>query len=94
MMETGPAKRWLPPTFIFICILCLFFAGSRLNSSARAEAELQTGLNSGILVAPVQLDRDSYGLAMVDTSGKFRPTAENAEERKAKGFKYRRSGND
>jgi len=63
-MESGTEKRWLPPAIIFIGVLCLFFAGSRLNSPARAEAELQTGPNSGILVAALQLDRDSYGLAI------------------------------
>jgi hypothetical protein len=38
-------------------------------------------------VAPVQFNRDSYGFMKDYTAGKFRPTAENAEERKAKRFR-------
>ncbi|MHC4571101.1 MAG: hypothetical protein ACYS0C_03355 [Planctomycetota bacterium] len=49
--------------------LFLFFIGSKPGSPANAQAELQTGTESGILVIPVQLKRDSYGLAMVDTVG-------------------------
>jgi hypothetical protein len=62
-MESGTEKRWLQPAIIFIGVLCLFFAVSRLNSPAKAEAELQTGPDSRILVTPVQLDSYSYGLA-------------------------------
>ncbi|HEW79161.1 MAG TPA: hypothetical protein ENH34_04245 [Phycisphaerales bacterium] len=31
--------------------------------------EPQAGTENGILVIPVQIERDSYGLAMVDTAG-------------------------
>ena len=61
-IETGTEIRWLPPAIIFISAFCLFFAGSRLNSSARAEAELQTGEKSRILVTLVQLEGGSYEL--------------------------------
>ena len=63
-MEFGTEKRWLPPAIIFIGLFCPFFRDSRLNSPATAEAELQTGLNSGILVTPVQPGGDSYGAAI------------------------------
>jgi hypothetical protein len=46
-----------------------FFAGSRLSSSASAQGPAQGVTENGILVIPIQLERDSYGLAMVDTVG-------------------------
>lgn len=68
-MISGTERRWLLPAFIILGVLCLFFIGSKLGSPANAQAELQTGSESGILVIPVQIARDSYGLAMVDTVG-------------------------
>ena len=68
-MRFGTEKRWLLPAFIVLGMLCLFFVGSKLGSPADAQAELQTGTEGGILVIPVQIERDSYGLAMVDTVG-------------------------
>jgi hypothetical protein len=68
-MRTGIQKRWLPPALIIMSALCLYFAGSRLGSPVSARAQMQTGIESGILVIPVQIKRDSYGLAMVDTIG-------------------------
>lgn len=62
-------KRWVLPTFIVLGVLVLFFAGSRSGSPASAQTELQTGGNSNILVVPIQIERDKYGLAMVDTVG-------------------------
>ncbi len=62
-------KKWALSTFIVLGVLALFFAGSRPGSPASAEAELQTGNNSNILVVPIQIERDKYGLAMVDTVG-------------------------
>jgi hypothetical protein len=55
--------------FIVLGVLALFFIGSKFGSPASAEAGLQTGSNGGILVVPIQIERDSYGLAMVDTVG-------------------------
>ena len=68
-MISGAEKRWLLLTFIVLGVLALFFIGSKLGSPASAEAELQTGSNSKILVVPIQTERDKYGLAMVDTVG-------------------------
>jgi hypothetical protein len=56
-------------TFIVLGVLALFFIGSKLGSPARAEAELQGDNNGKILVVPIQIERDNYGLAMVDTAG-------------------------
>jgi hypothetical protein len=68
-MLSGTERRWLLSALVVLSALCLFFIGSKLGSPAKAQAELQTGTESGILVIPVQIERDSYGLAMVDTVG-------------------------
>ena len=68
-MICGTEKRWLLPVFIVLGVLCLFFIGSKLGSPANAQTELQTSTEGGILVIPVQIERDSYGLAMVDIVG-------------------------
>ena len=68
-MRFGTEKRLLLPAFILLGMLCLFFIGSKSGSPANAQARLQAGAESGILVIPVQIERDSYGLAMVDTVG-------------------------
>ena len=68
-MKSGAQRRWLLPAFIVLGVLCLFFIGGKLGSPEDAQAKLQTGRESGILVIPVQIERDSYGLAMVDTVG-------------------------
>ena len=68
-MVSGTEKRWLLLTFIVLGVLALFFIGSKFSSPASAEAELQTGSNSEILVVPIQIERERYGLAMVDTVG-------------------------
>jgi hypothetical protein len=61
-------KQWLLPAFVVAGALCLFLIGSKLNTPANAQAELLTDINSEILVIPVQMVRDSYGLVMVDTN--------------------------
>jgi len=62
-------KRWTLPTFIVLGVLVLFFTGSKLGSPASAQAELQSSNNNDIMVVPIQIERDKYGLAMVDTVG-------------------------
>ena len=68
-MLSGTERRWLLSAFIILGVLCLFFIGRRLGSPASAQAELQTSREDEILVIPVQIERDSYGLAMGDTVG-------------------------
>ena len=68
-MVSETERRWLLSAFIVLGVLCLLFIGSKLSSSANAQAELQTDSESGILVVPIQIERDSYGLAMVDRVG-------------------------
>jgi hypothetical protein len=65
-MKSGTEKRWLLPVFSVFCVL---FIGSKLSPSETAQAELQTDTGSGIVVIPVQIERDSFGPAMVNTVG-------------------------
>jgi ABC-type molybdate transport system ATPase subunit len=67
-MVSGTERRWLLLAFIGLGVLALFFAGSKLGSPANAEAESLRD-NSEILVVPIQIEREKYGLAMVDTVG-------------------------
>jgi ABC-type molybdate transport system ATPase subunit len=67
-MVSGTERRWLLLTFIVLGVLALFFVGSKLGSPANAEAESLRN-NSEILVVPIQIEREKYGLAMVDTVG-------------------------
>ncbi|MFC1738458.1 hypothetical protein ACFL1G_05340 [Planctomycetota bacterium] len=64
-MKPVSERRLLLPAVIVITLALLLFAGSRSDEPARVQAQFQAGAN--ILVIPVQLGRDSYGLAMVDT---------------------------
>lgn len=66
-MVSGTKKSWVLPAFIILGVLCLFFVGGKPGLPASAQVELQTGAEGRILVVPVQIERDSYGLAMVDT---------------------------
>lgn len=49
--------------------VCLFYINERLGSPITANAELKTQTEDRVLVVPVQITRDSYGIAMVDTVG-------------------------
>jgi hypothetical protein len=59
-------KRWLLSVFVVLGVLALFFIGSKLGSPVSAMAELEAGSNGEILVVPIQIERDKYGLAMID----------------------------
>ena len=66
-MNSKTERKWLLPAVIAGAVLCLIFMAGRFGLPAKAHAELQADTDSGISVIPVQLTRDSYGLAMVDT---------------------------
>lgn len=66
-MRAGTERQWLLSAFFVLGVLCLLFVGGKSGSPANAQAERQSGPKGEILVIPVQLERDSYGLAMVDT---------------------------
>jgi hypothetical protein len=65
-MISGIERRWTLTAFITFAVLVLFFAGSKLGSPASAKTQLQAVSNNEILVVPIQIERDKYGLAMVD----------------------------
>jgi hypothetical protein len=69
VMVSGTQERWFYSALMVLGAGLIFFAGSRLGSSASAEGTAQAVTEDGIMVVGVQLDRDSYGLAMVDTVG-------------------------
>lgn len=67
MHEHRNAKRW--PQWAVFCILAVIavsFAGNRIKSVARAQTPMANNDAGNIVVVPVQLGRDSYGIAMVD----------------------------
>ena len=68
-MNSGSERQWLLPVCIVAGVVCLFLIGSKLGSPANAQEQLQAGTANEVLVVPVQIDRDSYGIAMVDTVG-------------------------
>ncbi len=67
MQEHRNAKRWPQwAVFFTLGVIAVSFAGNKLKSIARAQT-LQANNSAGnIVVVPVQLGRDSYGIAMVD----------------------------
>ena len=68
-MAVGSEKQWRVPAFIVLAMLCLVFIGTKVGSRADAEVQLQPPCDGGVLVIPIQLARDSYGLAMIDNAG-------------------------
>lgn len=68
-MMSGTQRRWLLSALVVLGLMGLFFMAGRSGLPANAQAQLQTGSESAILVVPVQLERDTYGIAMVDTVG-------------------------
>ena len=66
-MEAFAKVRWLA-VGVTIAFVCGFFVGlSSLEKSANAQLPAQGVSEKDVLVLPVQIDRDSYGIAMVDT---------------------------
>ena len=68
-MRSIAVKGWVLFALTVVCALCLSLLGGKPRSMASAELDLQTGGDGRILVVPVQIERDSFGLAMVDTVG-------------------------
>ncbi len=69
VMLSGVQRRWFYLALMVLGAGFTFFAGSRLSSSASAKGTAQAITEDGIMVVGLQLGRDSYGLAMVDTVG-------------------------
>jgi hypothetical protein len=69
IMRSGTEKHWLLPAPIVRWALDLFLIGRKLNSSATAQEELQTGINSEIFEITAQIVHDSHSPSMVDRVG-------------------------
>ncbi len=60
-------RRWLLPALIVCGVVCLFFVVGRSVSPRMVEATPQALGNGELFVVPIQIQRDVYGVAMVDT---------------------------
>jgi hypothetical protein len=67
IMGYGTEKRWLLLALIVLGVMFPFFLVRGLGTPASAKANLQTSSDGRIMVVPIQITRESYGLAMVDT---------------------------
>ena len=65
-MSSAIERRWFLPIFIVIGVSCVFFMSGRFGQPVSAEEELYSAVKNGIVVVPIQIARDSYGIAMVD----------------------------
>jgi hypothetical protein len=65
-MGCEAAKRSLVAALVVLGAACLILWGGRLNGPLSAQVQPPTSGNDGILVIPIQIARDSHGLAMVD----------------------------
>ena len=68
-MALNMTKQWALPVFIGLALAAVFFAGSKLNSPTPLQAQYPPNPENNIMVVPIQFERDSYGIAMVDTAG-------------------------
>jgi len=62
-------RQWLVPVFIIAVVVGAFYLVTNSTRPPGALAQLPSGGDSRIIVVPVQLERDSYGIALVDTVG-------------------------
>ncbi len=67
MQEHRNAKRWPQwAVFFTLGVIAVSFAGNKIKSIARAQGSQANNNAGNIVVVPVQLGRDSYGIVMVD----------------------------
>lgn len=70
-MQEKNGQRWgLPLIIVAVTIAAVFFIVGRWVQPAKATTQQWQAEGGGqILVVPIQIERDSYGIAMVDTVG-------------------------
>jgi len=68
-MESRTVKRWHLWAAWAVAAIGLLFVGGGLKSGPDAATQLTSQLDR-IIVVPVQVGRDAYGIAMVDLAGK------------------------
>ncbi|MHC4647259.1 MAG: hypothetical protein ACYTBJ_17345 [Planctomycetota bacterium] len=66
-MRSGPGTKWLLPVLVILGAAGLLFVAGSIGSRANAQVEMPSVGDGRILAVPVQIDRDSYGIAMIDT---------------------------
>ena len=66
-MRSGPGKKWLLPAVVVLGTAVLLCMAGAVGSRANAQVEVSAVGDGRILAVPIQIDRDSYGLAMIDT---------------------------
>ncbi|MHC4131849.1 MAG: hypothetical protein ACYSSP_10460 [Planctomycetota bacterium] len=66
-MKSIIGKGWLLPVSLFLVLLFLLLIGGQSYNLAGVETQFQAVSGDHIIVIPLQLERDNYGLAMVDT---------------------------
>jgi len=63
------SRRFWLPGLIALGAFCLFFIGEGFTSTNNVRAQFSPVAIEGIQVIPLQLGREAYGIAMVDTVG-------------------------
>ena len=66
-MSSTTTTRLLVPALAGLCILLVLVIAGNTNTAPKANAEAQKPVKDDIMVVPVQIARDSFGIAMVDT---------------------------
>ena len=69
-MADSCERRWRLGVILALAVVGLLVVGGKLRSQADVMGQSAGGRGENIMVVPVQLGRDSYGIAMVDTVGK------------------------
>ncbi len=69
-MAESNEKRWRLGVILALAVVGLLLVGGKLRSQADVMGQSAGGGGENIMVVPVQLGRDSYGIAMVDTANK------------------------
>ncbi len=68
-MRANTEKKWHTWLCLFLAVFSLFVITTNLPSASNAQTGNESSPDNGILVFPVQISRDSHGMAMVDTIG-------------------------
>jgi hypothetical protein len=67
MAKPETERQMLLAGIIALGVLCVYLAAGKSGSPVKAADGPWASRNFEVIVVPIQLERDSYGLAMVDT---------------------------